>query len=168
MPTCAWLVMAFDSAEQDPRDYLKTEYAGLTLHIKPGHGDEVSRISTFLEDNTKYADAQLTINRFLSAMAWKDGRAFVSLGAIAGGARPEERNTPRFNYGEGRVLRSAVISQFDFEHLQTPTDDKQKLALALYREGVNSYSYDVQFYRLLSFFKILNIQFSTGESTSPG
>jgi hypothetical protein len=161
MGICAWLVMAFDSQEQDTRDYLKTEYGGLTLHIKPGHGDAVSLVSTFLEDNTKYAEAQLVINRFLSAMAWKEGKAFVTLGAIAGGALPTERDNPRFNYSEGRVLRGASISRFDFEHLQNPSDDKQKLALALYREGQNSYN--AQFYRFLSFFKILNIKFSTGK-----
>ena len=163
MAICAWLVMAFDSDEQDPRDYLKTEYGGLTLHIKPGHRDDVSRVATFLEDNTKYAEAHLIINRFLSAMAWKEGKAFVSLGAIAGGALPSERDKPRFNYGEGRVFRYAVISRFDFEHLQNPPNDKQKLALALYREGLNSYSYDVQFYRFLSFFKILNIKLEKGK-----
>jgi Methylamine utilization protein MauJ len=161
MRVCAWLVMAFDSAEQDPRDYLKFEYGGLTLHIKPGHGDNVSLISVFLEDKTKYAEAQLVINRFLSAMAWKDGRAFVTLGGIAGGARPTEKDNPRFNYSEDRVLRGTVISQFDFEHLQNPPDDKQKLALALYREGQNSHI--AQFYRFLSFFKILNIKLSTGK-----
>jgi hypothetical protein len=162
MAICAWLVMAFDSVEQDPRDYLKTEYGGLTLHIKPGHGEAVSLISTFLEDNTKYTEAQLIINRFLSAMAWKEGKAFVTLGGIAGGALPTERDKPRFNYSEGRVLRGAIISQLDFEHLQNPPDDKQKLALALYREGLNSRI--AQFYRFLSFFKILNIKFATGKA----
>jgi methylamine utilization protein MauJ len=162
MAICAWLVMAFDSEEQDPRDYLKTEYGGLELHIKPGHGDAVSLVSTFLEDNTKYAETQLIINRFLSAMSWKEGKAFVSLGAIAGGAYPTERDKPRFNYSEGRLLRYAVISRFDFEHLQNPPGDKQKLALALFREGLNSY--DTPLYRFLSFFKILNIKFSTGKT----
>jgi hypothetical protein len=162
MAICAWLVMAFDSEEQDPRDYLKTEYGGLTLHIKPGHGDAVSLVSTFLEDNTKYAETKLIINRFLSAMAWKEGKAFVSLGAIAGGAYPTERDKPRFNYSEGRLLRYAVISRFDFEHVQNPPDSKQKLALALFREGLNSY--DTPLYRFLSFFKILNIKFSTGKA----
>jgi Methylamine utilization protein MauJ len=154
--------MAFDSEEQDPRDYLKTEYYGRTLHIKPGHGDTVNLISTFLEDNTKYADAQLVINRFLSAMAWKEGKAFVTLGSIIGGARAADRDAPRFNYSEGRILRYAVTSRFDFEHLQNPSDDKQKLALALYREGLNNH--ENQFYRFLSFFKILNIKFATGKA----
>ena len=162
MAVCAWLVMAFDSDEQDLRDYLKTEYDGLTLHIKPGHGDAVSVISTFLEDNTKCSEAQPIINRFLSAMAWKEGKAFVTLSGISGGARPTERDKPRFNYSEGRVLRSAITSRFDFEHLQNPPDEKQKLALALYREGLNSRN--TQFYRFLSFFKILNIKFATGKA----
>ena len=76
------------------------------MHIKPGTENYVSRVATFLEDNTKYAEAHLIINRFLSAMAWKEGKAFVSLGAIAGGALPSERDKPRFNYGEGRVINT--------------------------------------------------------------
>ena len=118
MAICGWLVMAFDSEEHDPRDYIKTEYGGLSLHIKPGHGENVSLISTFLEDHTKYSDAQLIVNRFLSAMAWKEGGAFVTLGFVVSGALPDEKDKPRFNYSEGRVLRGAVISRFDFEHLQ--------------------------------------------------
>jgi hypothetical protein len=158
-PHCGWLVTAFDSEIPDPRDYLNTEYGGLTLHIKPGHDDAVSAISVFLEDRDNSHDAQLVINRFLSAMAWKESSAFVTLGAIIGGAYPTERDEPRFNYNEGRVLRGGVISRFDFEHLQNPTEDKQKLALALYREGLNS---NTDFYRFLSFYKIINIGFANG------
>ena len=98
---CAWLVMVFDSDEQDPRDYLKTEYGGLTLHVKPGHGDEVSRVSTFLEDSANFAEAHLTINRFLSAMAWKEGRAFASLGAMSSGASPRTETNPGSTMGKG-------------------------------------------------------------------
>jgi hypothetical protein len=160
MSSCAWLVTTFDSEEQDPSDYLKAEYGGLMLHIKPGHRDAVSVISTFLEDGRRATDARIIINRFLSAMAWKDNKAFVSLGAIAGGARLSDRDKPRFNLSEGRVLRYGVINRFDFEHLQDPPEEKQKLGLALYREGLNSTVN--QFYRFLSFFKILNIRFPTG------
>ena len=45
-------MLAFDSDEQDPRDYLKTEYGGITLHIKPGHGNDASVIAT-LEERLK-------------------------------------------------------------------------------------------------------------------
>lgn len=156
---CQWTVTAFDSAIEDPRDYLKTEYGGLTLHIKPGHRDAVNLVSVFLEEPSKDGDARLTVNRFLSAMAWKEEQEFVTLGSIGSGATIADKDKPRFNYSEGRVLRYRVISRFDFEHLQDPPDQKQKLALALFREGLNS---NMPFYRLLSFFKIVNIGFGKG------
>jgi hypothetical protein len=153
---CNWIVTAFDSSVEDPREYLRTEYGGFTLHIKPGHRDEVNLVSVFIEDPQMAGDVRLTVNRFLSAMAWKDAQKFVTLGGIASGARLEDKDNPRFNYGEGRVLRYRVIDQFDFEHLQNPPEQKQKLALALYREGQNS---SLPFYQLLSYYKIINIRF---------
>jgi hypothetical protein len=159
VPISAWLTMAFDSEEQDPRDYLKAEYDGLILHIQPGRGDKANLLSTFLEDRDKFETAKLSINRFLSAMAWKDGRAFVTLQSVMMGARPEGKDKPQFRYGEDRVLRRGVISHFDFEHLQNPPTEKQKLGLALYREGLAS---NMDFYRFLSFFKIINIGCGNG------
>jgi hypothetical protein len=155
-PICKWIVTVFDSSIEDPRDYLKTEYGDLTLHIKPGHGDEVNRVSVFVEDPNQDEEVRLTINRFLSAMAWKDAQQYVTLGSIASGARLADKDNPRFNYSERRILRYRVIDQFDFEHLQNPPGQKQKLALALYREGLNS---NLPLYQLLSFYKIINIGF---------
>jgi hypothetical protein len=151
-----WIVTAFDSSIEDPRDYLRTEYAGLILHIKPGHGDEVNLVSVFIDDPEMEGDVRLSINRFLSAMAWKDAQAYVTLGSISSGARIADKDIPRFNFSEGRVLRYRVIDQFDFEHLQNPPEQRQKLALALYREGLNS---NLPLYQLLSFYKIINIGF---------
>src|SRR6266436_3444520 len=156
---CSWMMSAFDSDEQDPRDYLKAEYGGITLHIKPGHGNDASVIATFLEDRSKYADTQLIINRFLSAMAWKEGSKFITLGNAIFGAASTDKDKPRFSYVEHRVLRNAVISPFDFEHLQNPSENKQKLALALYREGLNS---NMDFYSFLSFYKVINIGYANG------
>lgn len=156
---CAWLVIAFDSYTHDPRDYLLTEFDGLTLHIQPGHDDRVSLIAVFLDNPAESLNVQIKVNRFLSAMSWKDGEAFATLGALQSGARSEDRDKPRFNWGEPRVFRGGVISRFDFEHLQCPREQKQQLALALYREGFNSIA---PFYRLLSFYKIINIGFRTG------
>lgn len=153
------MATAFDSEIRDPRDYLKTDYGGFTLHIKPGHEDEVGGISVFLENRHEPHRAQLAINRFLSAMAWKEGSPFVTLGGVIGGARPADKDNPRFNWREGRILRGGIISTFDFEQLQDPPEDRQKLALALYREGLNSNN---DFYRFLSFFKILNIGYANG------
>lgn len=92
-------------------------------------------------------------------MAWKDSKRYVTLGSVGSGASPAEKERPRFNYRQHRAFPGGVISRYDFEHLQNPPDDKQKLALALYREGLNTNS---EFYRFLSFFKILNITLLTG------
>jgi hypothetical protein len=159
MSPCGWMVTAVDSEIHDLRDYLRTEYGGLTLHIRPCHNDEIGAISVFLEDIHEPHGAQLVINRFLSAMAWKESSPFVTLGAAISGAKATDRNRPRFNWREERILRGGIISTLDFEHLQNPSGNKQKLALALYRDGLNSNN---EFYRFLSFYKIVNIGYERG------
>lgn len=111
----------------------------------------------FVENPNLVEDVRLTINRFLSAMAWKDAQRYITLGSLASGARLADKDSPRFNYSQRRVLPYRVIDQFDFEHVQNPPGQKQKLALALYREGLNS---NLPLYRLLSFYKIINIGFA--------
>lgn len=152
-----WVLTAFDSSKSDPRDSLKTEYDGFALHIKPGRGDACNIVAVFLE-NPRHADnARISINHFLSAMAWKDSAQYITLGSSARSAPWSERDKPVFNMGEGRVLRYRSVDSFDFEFLQNPTEQKQKLALALYREALNSNL--LPLYQLLSFYKIINIGF---------
>jgi len=154
-----WLVVAFESAIHDPRDQLELVFDGLKLYIKLNQDEHCDLIAAFVEPLQDREEIQIRINRFLSAMAWKDSQRYISRGGIAGGARPEDRNTPRFNYREKRHNPSSVISKYDFEHLQVPTDDRQRLALALYREALGA---NQEFYKFLSFFKILNIVFERG------
>lgn len=149
-----WLVVAFESDSRDPRPQLETEYDGLKIHIQPHMDEYCDVMSTFVRPAEDHQQVRLRLNRFLSAMAWKDGNAFITRGSIAGGARANEADKPRFNYGEKRHLPGGVISQFDFEHLVVPVNDRQRLGLALFREGLNS---DNEFYRFLSFYKIVNI-----------
>jgi hypothetical protein len=153
-PLCHWLVVDFESDTRDPRPQLQTEYDGMTIHIQP-HMDEFCDVmSTFVRAEEDIQQASLKLNRFLSAMAWKDNCAFVTRGGGAGNARQQDANNPRFNYLEKRRITGYVISRFDFEHLVVATDDRQRLALALYREGLNS---DNEFYGFLSYYKIINI-----------
>ena len=151
---CIWLVVAFESAIRDPRDQLEVEYDGLKLYIKPSQDEYCDLMAVFVEPTQERDDIRIRINRFMSAMAWKDSQYYISRGSAGGGARPEHRNTPRFNYREKRHNPYVVISRFDFEHLQVPTNDRQRLALALYREALGA---NQGFYKFLSFFKILNI-----------
>jgi hypothetical protein len=150
-----WLVVDFESSERDPRTTpLRTEYDGLTIHIQPRMDEYCDVMSTFVRPGENLGQIRLKLNRFLSAMAWKDNNAYVTRGSIAGGARLEDEDKPRFNYLEKRRITGYVISRFDFEHLVVATDDRQRLALALYRDGLNS---DNEFYRFLSYYKIVNI-----------
>lgn len=149
-----WLVVAFESEEHDGRELLELTYLGRKLYIQP-HSDEFCNlVSTFVEPGENGGDVLTIINRFFSAMAWKDDKFFVTRGSIESGARLTERDHPRFNYRQKRHYPYGVLSRFDFEHLQTANDERQRLALALYREGLGA---DNEFYRFLSFYKIINI-----------
>ena len=150
-----WLVVDFESNERDPRTTpLRTEYDGLTIHIQPRMDEYCDVMSTFVRPGEDLQQIRLKLNRFLSAMAWKDNNAYVTRGGTAGGARLEDEDKPRFNYLEKRRITGYVISRFDFEHLVVATDDRQRLALALFRDGLNS---DNEFYKFLSYYKIVNI-----------
>jgi len=149
-----WLVVAFESSTVDHSEYRRTEYDGLDLHIKPSHDEYCNSLAVFVEPGTNDQEILTKVNRFFSAMAWKDDEMFITRGSIAGGAREEDRNKPRFNYREKRRYPYGINSYFDFEHLQVARLPQQQLALALYREGLNA---DQGFYRFLSFYKIINI-----------
>ncbi len=154
---CQWLVVAFESHSRDTREYLQVTYDDLHIHIQP-HNDEYCNVmSVFVEPNGDIQQSRTKLNRFLSAMAWKDSEFFITRGGISSGARASDRDSPRFNYREKRRYPYGVISPFDFEHLVAPTEDRQRLALALYRDGLGA---DNEFYRFLSFYKVINVLFS--------
>ena len=97
-----WLVVNFESEERDPRPQLKTEYDGLTIHIQPHMDEWCDAMSTFVQPEEDIQRVRLKLNRFLSAMAWKDNRAYATRGSTASGARAQDVDTPRFNYREKR------------------------------------------------------------------
>jgi hypothetical protein len=148
--------MGFDAESMDERKYLSVDYDDFTFHIRPSMSEDANTIAVFVENDQQKAAAKLAINRFLSAMAWKDGQAYMLLGGVGFGASRSAKNgkPPLDNYRAKRRLPGRVISRFDFEHLQNPSDPKQKLALALYRDGLCSNS---DFYTFLSFYKVINI-----------
>jgi hypothetical protein len=148
------MVVAFESDVHDQSEYIKTEYDGLVLHIKPSHDEYCNSLAVFLEPGANERDILTKINRFFSAMAWKDDAMFITRGFISGAAREQDRDKPRFNYKEKKRYTHGVISSYDFEHLRVVREPRQQLALALYREGLAA---DQAFYRFLSFYKIINI-----------
>jgi hypothetical protein len=154
-----WVNIAFDSEIRDPRPVLHCEYDGLLLHIKPSSDTTYADVIAVLAHDSELEDIQLRVNRFLSAMAWKDGKAYVTLGCTGLGTSSFDKTKPWFGYKERKQSPYAIISHYDFEHLQNPPKKDQKLALALYRDGLGVNN---DFYRFLNFYKIINIGHAAG------
>jgi hypothetical protein len=152
-----WICVAFESEIKDSREMLRAEYDGLTLYIRPNM-NEADQIAVFCHIDSDSEQIRLKVNRFLSAMAWKDGMGYRALGSGGAGALLSQRDNPMFCFGARREFAYCSISRYDFDHLQNPPDPNQKLGLALYREGLATNN---PLYKFLSFYKIINILHST-------
>jgi hypothetical protein len=96
-------------------------------------------------------EAVLLIRHYLSSLCWVE-RAGIRETGVTGGSGP---------FLLGRGLRGSVVTDhFQHDYLPDPSDSRVRLALALYREGMSAESVP---HRLLSFFKVLNILFSSGK-----
>ena len=159
-PMPQWVNIAFESEIRDPRSHLQCEYDGFTLHIKPSNDKLYADVIAVFAGEDELENVQLRVNRFLSAMAWKDERAYVTLGCTGLATASLDKTRPWFGHKEKRQSSDAIIGHYDFEHLQNPPGQNQKLALALYRDGLGVNN---DFYRFLNFYKIINIGYSTGD-----
>jgi hypothetical protein len=102
--------------------------------------------------NRGHEDYRLTtemVNRFLSAIAWECKISVVNSFSVGTAKRP----TPAVSgarTGFGIQVSAAYLLQSGNE----PPSDQRRLALALYKEGLNSPSV---FYKFLNFWKILEV-----------
>lgn len=87
------------------------------------------------------------INRFLSALGWKDNQPAINHYGSSGNPIPVPVQKYRIPYGYSP-------SQYFPDEIFEITNKKAKLAISLYREGKSLNSIPFQF---LSYFKILNI-----------
>ena len=154
-----WLNISFEAEIRDSRPQLRCDYDGLTLHIEPSQEEKYADTIAIFSADSEMEDVRLRVNRFLSAMAWKDGKRYVTLGSAGHGTASFDRNTPIFFSKYPRESPYAINGQYDFDHLQNPPGENQKLALALYRDGLGVNN---EYYRFLNFYKIINILNSTG------
>jgi hypothetical protein len=156
-----WICLAFESEIKDSRDTLQAEYDGLDLYIRPNMND-ADQIAVFCRSDSDADRIRLKVNRFLSAMAWKDGMGYRALGSAGAGALLTQQNSPMFCFGARREFAYCSVGRYDFEHLQNPPAPQQKLGFALYREGLATNN---PLYKFLSFYKIINIlhRFSAGQ-----
>lgn len=154
----AWLIVSFESRTNDTRELIEGEYDGLRLFVKPlppedKHADRIAVLMESFEEIDSYG---ARVNRFLSAMSWRDRRGYETLGLSATADRGAG---PIFNVFIPRVRRGMVMGPYRFEGLPHLTTDEQRLALALYRDALCCNN---AFYQFLSFFKIINLRHPHG------
>jgi hypothetical protein len=94
------------------------------------------------------------INRFLSVLTWCDDQFAVAQGGWSGNPVPVA--VPKRN------LAFPTAHEWPFDRSMPQTDEARR-ALALYREGRNSEEAALGSYAVLSYFKIIEIRYPTGE-----
>lgn len=133
-----------------PAAQTHVEYRGRLFTLRPGNQDIAPTVLTHFDPPTTLLEAQLAMERFLSALAWSEG-SYVRVETVTGGGLP-------FNVGRGRA-REPIRGVFHPDHLPDPTDPRAQLALAFYREALGLESVP---FRVLGFFKIINILHGKG------
>jgi hypothetical protein len=127
-----------------PREETKIHFGGHELILKPATKTTEQSIHINLRGITDI-EALTLINRFLSILSWCDDQAMENLYGWSGNPIPV--SVPK----RQRIIGTSITFPFSRE---VETDQKAKLALALYREGKTIKSVPFEF---LSYFKIMNI-----------
>ncbi|RQV96947.1 hypothetical protein EH220_05130 [bacterium] len=129
----------------------KVPYDGDVFCLEPE--SENSGASVWVERplNTELHVGEAPIRRFLSALSWVKGWGIEVLSVMGCGS-------DLMRVGKHRNLIKSP--DFRVDYLPNPNDERARLALALYREGMTVNSIP---YKFLSFYKIINILLANGD-----
>lgn len=135
-----------------PAETEELEFRGRTLYLIPGkpksEGDkfgDLYPVVAFEHSGMSVDDAFRLISSFINGIAWLK-REPIRAAQFGSGSRV-------FGLG-GQDARALVDDHFELNHVPEPAEEKARLALAYYREGLTLNSVA---YQCLSLFKILNI-----------
>lgn len=120
------------------------EYAGRTFLLLPEDAEHPPAIAALGE----YEEARRAILEFASALTWSSGGS-VTVEQWSTGRRPQRA-------GKIPLVRQVGAMIFHVSYLPAPSNQEQRLALALYNEGAGLVYTHVA-YAFLSFFKIVNM-----------
>ncbi len=139
-----WLHVSVKGSAAWPTEETTVEFGGHKLILKPATRDTEQSVHINLRGISD-VEALTLINRFLSILSWCDDQPMENRYGWSGNPVPVA--VPR----ESRVVGSSIAFPFG---RRLESDEKARLALALFREGrtVNSTPFE-----FLSYFKILNI-----------
>jgi hypothetical protein len=145
-----WLVVGLKSGFGWPSKETRVKFMGRDLILRPETASLDASIAVEHEKGEPVEEVLHTVRQFMSALAWVE-RNHVTETTTGGGSVPMGVST--------KNMARHVNPHFRVDYLPEPNSEKQRLALALYREavGVNSVPYAV-----LGFFKILNVVFGKG------
>lgn len=148
-----WLTVEICGSAPWPSWTVRTEFKNQELFMVPD-GDNHSRaVVAWLPDDSSESSLLAIVNRFLSALVWKDGQPLWAGSFQASRDYP----TPIGVRGRNRLGRVTDCAPY----LLVETENAQQLlALALYREAVCA---NLVQYQYLAFYKIINIENDKGK-----
>lgn len=142
-----------------PREPLAIKFRSQTLYLLPGKSQEDGDtfgdsypVVAFEHSGMSFEDAQKLISSFINGVAWVR-RTPIDTAQFGGGSRVHRLG--------GQNARALVDDHFELNYLPEPTEEKARLALAFYREGLTLNS---AAYQCLSYFKVLNTLLDKGPS----
>jgi hypothetical protein len=140
-----WIVANVRQEIGWPEKNILVEFRQHTLALLPEENQQYPAVAFLKPASMADEEARTLIQHFLSSLAWAEGGA-INVEAWGGGGRPHRLS--RSNFGQIRRPK------FQIDYLPDPQDQRVRLALALYREGLGL-KYDA--YAFLSLYKIINL-----------
>jgi hypothetical protein len=142
----AWLNCGISALVNWPDQRIEVKYGDNYFVLMPMTKDNSASIHIDLKYLSD-VEALTAINRFLSALSWKCDAPSINNYGWAGNSMPVPVLKSKMSNG-GCPLKYFPTEVYEIK------DEKAKLAIALYKEGLSLNSVP---YRFLSYFKILNI-----------
>ncbi len=152
-PSSCFLNLRVDAQVTWPKEPTRIEFDGHNLVLFPKTKENSHSISIDLAHERISADqARSLINRFLSIMSWCDDQPASLHEGWSGNPVPVP--VSRQN------LAFITAHEWHFNR-RLPDDEKLKMCLAYYRDGLNAFSVGLASHAVLSFYRVIETKLST-------
>ena len=147
-----WMIITVDTELDWPSGETTVSFMERTLILRPPGDDAAPDVRLQYEHPDQQLEAFDTISRFLTAMSWWYRRP----------ARARLRIECTAPMRGGKVgLGPPLLKDFQLpEDIPSPSDQKARIALALYREALSVENVPYEF---LGYFKIINVVLAAGK-----
>ncbi|MCK4233592.1 hypothetical protein KAU34_02250 [candidate division WOR-3 bacterium] len=146
-----WITICFDTSHDFCKPLYNVLYDGFCIEVKRGNDTEGHEFYIEIPIHREKEGYEAGL-RFLSEISWFFRTSVEVITWVSGGSKTKcnvaNRKFPRV----GNVINLDYYEQIADSHLQ-------KLGLGFFKEGISSKS---NFYKFLSFFKIINIKYANG------